>query len=137
MILLSKYYREANIDQLVILKQHGENGMSRFYLPLGKKNAKPSRRRQKATRSFENCPVPADKRPPGRGMPIKNVGQFIICGDTLYYIDLATSSLMSLNMVTSKTEKIIHSGAITFVVAGNNIIYLDSDHVLYAYSEAG
>ena len=64
-------------------------------------------------------------------MPIKNVGQFIICGDTLYYIDLATSSLMSLNMVTSKTEEIIHSGAITFVVAGNNIIYLDSDHVLY------
>ena len=37
MILLSRYYREANIDQLVILKQHGENGMSRFYLPLGKK----------------------------------------------------------------------------------------------------
>ena len=87
--------------------------------------------------SLKNFPVPADKRPPGRGMPIKNVGQFIICGDTLYYIDLATSSLMSLNMVTSKTEKIIHSGAITFVVAGNNIIYLDSDHVLYASSEAG
>ena len=38
---------------------------------------------------------------------------------------------MSLNMVTSKTEEIIHSGAITFVVAGNNIIYLDSDRVLY------
>ena len=37
MILLSKNYREANIDQLVILKYHGGNGMSMFYLPFGKK----------------------------------------------------------------------------------------------------
>lgn len=57
MILLSRYYREANIDQLVILKQHGENEMSRFYLPLGKKNAKPSRRRKKATRFFDRFPL--------------------------------------------------------------------------------
>lgn len=64
-------------------------------------------------------------------MPIKNVGQFIICGDTLYYIDLATSSLMSVNIVTSKAEEIIHSGVTAFVVAGNNIIYLDSNHILY------
>lgn len=58
MILLSRYYREANIDQLVILKWHGKNGMSRFYLPLGKKNAKPSRHRQKAARFFEKFPRP-------------------------------------------------------------------------------
>lgn len=64
-------------------------------------------------------------------MPIKNVGQFIICGDELYYIDLETSSLMSFDMVMSKTEEIVGSGVAAFVVAGNNIIYLDSDHVLY------
>lgn len=31
--------------------------MSRFYLPLGKKNAKPSRRRKKATRFFDRFPL--------------------------------------------------------------------------------
>lgn len=43
MILLGENSREANIDQLVILKQRGENEMSRFYLPIGKKKyeAKP------------------------------------------------------------------------------------------------
>lgn len=46
MILLSRYYREANIDQLVILKYHGEKRMSMFYLPLGKKNAQTTRWRK-------------------------------------------------------------------------------------------
>jgi len=32
--------------------------MSRFYLPIGKKNAKPSRHRQKAARFFEKFPRP-------------------------------------------------------------------------------
>lgn len=31
--------------------------MPRFYLPLGKKNAKPSRRRKKATRFFDRFPL--------------------------------------------------------------------------------
>ena len=43
MILLSRYYREANIDQLVILKYHEGKRMSRFYLPIGKKNAQMTR----------------------------------------------------------------------------------------------
>lgn len=64
-------------------------------------------------------------------MPIKNVGQFVICVDKLYYIDLVTSSLMSFDMATSETEEVIRSEVSSFVVAGNNIIFLDSDHILY------
>lgn len=64
-------------------------------------------------------------------MPIKNVGQFVICGDKLYYIDLVTSSLMFFDMATSETEQVIRSEVSSFVVAGNNIIFLDSDHILY------
>ena len=64
-------------------------------------------------------------------MPIKNVGQFVICGDKLYYIDLTTFSLMSFDMETSETEEVIHSEVSSFVVAGNNIIFLGSDHALY------
>lgn len=64
-------------------------------------------------------------------MPIKNVGQFIICGDKLYYIDLTTSSLLSFDMVTSETAEVVRSAVSSFVVAGNNIIFLGSDHILY------
>lgn len=41
--------------------------MSRVYLPLGKKNAKPSRRRQKATRFFEKLPRPGGQASAGTG----------------------------------------------------------------------
>ena len=41
--------------------------MSRFYLPLGKKNAKPSRRRQKAARFFEKFPRPGGQASAGTG----------------------------------------------------------------------
>lgn len=64
-------------------------------------------------------------------MPLKNVGQFIICGSKLYYIDLSTSSLMAFDMATSKTEEVVHAEVSSFVVAGNNIIYLGCDHILY------
>lgn len=58
MILLSRYYREANIDQLVILKYHGEKRMSRFYLPLGKKNA------QTTQLAASGSPLAAHRQPP-------------------------------------------------------------------------
>ena len=41
--------------------------MSRFYLPLGKKNAKPSRHRQKAARFFEKFPRPGGQASAGTG----------------------------------------------------------------------
>ena len=41
--------------------------MSRFYLPFGKKNAKPSRHRQKATRFFEKFPRPGGQASAGTG----------------------------------------------------------------------
>lgn len=41
--------------------------MSRFYLPSGKKNAKPSRRRQKAARCFEKFPRPGGQTSAGTG----------------------------------------------------------------------
>lgn len=41
--------------------------MSRFYLPFGKKNAKLSRRRQKATRFFEKFPRPGGRLSAGTG----------------------------------------------------------------------
>lgn len=41
--------------------------MSRFYLPFGKKNAKPSRRRQKAARFFEKFPRPGGHLSAGMG----------------------------------------------------------------------
>ena len=64
-------------------------------------------------------------------MPLNNVGQFIICGDKLFYIDLSTSSLVLFNMTTHESEKIIQSDVSSFVIAGNNIIYLGNDKVLY------
>ena len=41
--------------------------MSRFYLPLGKKNAKQSRHRQKAARFFEKFPCPGGQASAGTG----------------------------------------------------------------------
>ena len=41
--------------------------MSRFYLPLGQKNAKPSRHRQKAARFFEKFPRPGGRLSAGTG----------------------------------------------------------------------
>lgn len=41
--------------------------MSMFYLPLGKKNAKPSRNRQKAARFFEKFPRPGGQASAGTG----------------------------------------------------------------------
>ena len=41
--------------------------MSRFYLPSGKKNAKPSRHWQKATRFFEKFPRPGGQASAGTG----------------------------------------------------------------------
>lgn len=41
--------------------------MSRFYLPFGKKNAPPSRRRQKAARFFEKFPRPGGQASAGTG----------------------------------------------------------------------
>ena len=41
--------------------------MSMFYLPLGKKNAKPSRHRQKAARFFEKFPRPGGQASAGTG----------------------------------------------------------------------
>ena len=41
--------------------------MSRFYLPFGKKNAKPSRHRQKAARFFEKFPRPGGQASAGTG----------------------------------------------------------------------
>lgn len=41
--------------------------MSRFYLPFGKKNAKPSRHRQKAARFFEKLPRPGGRLSAGTG----------------------------------------------------------------------
>lgn len=64
-------------------------------------------------------------------IPAKDVGQFIVCGDKLFYVDLTSSSLLSFDMVTFQTEEVIPSGVSAFVVAGNNIIYLDSEHTLH------
>lgn len=39
--------------------------------------------------------------------------------------------LMAFDMATSKTEEVVHAEVSSFVVAGNNIIYLGCDHILY------
>ena len=67
MILLSKYYREANVDQLVILKYHGENGMSRFYLPFGKKKCGAKPPPEKGCEVFEKFPHPGGQASAGTG----------------------------------------------------------------------
>ena len=63
-------------------------------------------------------------------LPMKNVGQFIICEDELYYIDLSSSALIAFDIVTAESNEIIHSGVSSFIVIGNNIIFLDGEHTL-------
>lgn len=64
-------------------------------------------------------------------LPIENVGQFILCGKKLYYIDLAISSLKDFDLETSESKEIIHSGVSSFAVIGNSIVFLDDQHTLY------
>ena len=63
-------------------------------------------------------------------LPLKNVGQFIICEDELYYIDLSSSSLIAFDFTTKESNVIVHSGVSSFIIIGNNVIFLDDDHTL-------
>lgn len=59
-----------------------------------------------------------------------NVGQFVICGDEYYYIDLSNSSLVQFSSLTQEKKVLIDEGVLSFVVAGNDLFILDNSHKL-------
>lgn len=73
--------------------------------------------------------------PTGRTTPleISGSGQFVVCGDEFYYIDINDASLIRYNNILKTTENVIDEKIISFVIAGENIIYLSKDHVLKSF----
>ena len=61
---------------------------------------------------------------------IHNAGQFVTCGDVFYYIDLSQSSLVQFNSTTDEERILVEDKVLSFVVAGNDLFYLDSSHTL-------
>jgi hypothetical protein len=61
---------------------------------------------------------------------ITNAGEFVICGDEYYYIDLSNSSLVQSNVTTQEKKTLVADGVLSFAVAGNDLIILDSSHKL-------
>ena len=64
-------------------------------------------------------------------LPLKNVGQFIVCDNKIYYVDLGLSSLMIFDLGSAENVELIQSGVSSFAVVGNNVIVLDDEHNLY------
>ncbi len=62
---------------------------------------------------------------------IQNAGQFVVCGDDYYYIDLSQSALIRYDSIHGTHECMVDNGVTSFVLAGNDIIYLDTAHTLY------
>ena len=87
--------------------------------------------RNPVTREILSYDITEQKTTP---LGIFNVGQFVVCGDDYYYIDLLKSSLEKYNNETKDNVTIVESGISSFVIAGNNIIYLDVAHTLNSYN---
>lgn len=65
-------------------------------------------------------------------LSIENAGQFVVCGEDCFYIDLKKSSLICFNDQKDEKETLVDSGVSSFVIAGNDIIYLDAGHTLHS-----
>ncbi|MGI6337115.1 MAG: hypothetical protein ACOXZM_08705 [Eubacteriales bacterium] len=50
--------------------------------------------------------------------------------DEYYYIDLSNSSLVQSNVTTQEKKTLVADGVLSFAVAGNDLIILDSSHKL-------
>ena len=67
-------------------------------------------------------------------LQFKNVGQFVVCGAEYYYIDLNESALFVYNSGNDDSERLVETGVISFVLAGNAILYLDTFNNLNYYN---
>ncbi len=65
---------------------------------------------------------------------IGGVGQFVVCGDEYYYIDLSLASLLRYHSETNECETLVEKDVVAFTIAGSHIIMLDKTHTLYSYS---
>lgn len=61
---------------------------------------------------------------------IENVGQFALYDSDYIYIDLSNSSLIYVDQNNKNHKTLIDSGVKSFAVAGNSILYLDSNRTL-------
>lgn len=86
--------------------------------------------RNPSTREIYSYDVSTNKT---TSLNITDSGQFIIRENDYFYIDLKKTALMLYNSVNQKLEKIINKDVVSFVVAGNTIIYIDKNHTLYSY----
>lgn len=61
---------------------------------------------------------------------ITNAGEFVVCGDEYYYIDLSNSSLVQFNSTTQEKKTLVDEGVLSFAVVGNDLLFLDNSHNL-------
>ena len=64
-------------------------------------------------------------------LALENVGQFVVCDDEIFYIDMLSSSLMMYNFKTQDPSKEVKTDVSSFAVIGNSIIFLDNNQNLY------
>ncbi len=67
-------------------------------------------------------------------LDFSDVGQFVICEEEYYYIDLSESSLVQFNNTTKEKNVIVEDGVLSFAVAGNDLLILDSSHTLSTFN---
>ena len=67
-------------------------------------------------------------------LDIHNSGQFVICGEEYFYIDLSNSSLVQFSSSSKEKKILMDEGVLSFVVAGNDLFILDSSHRLSRYN---
>lgn len=64
---------------------------------------------------------------------LQHVGQFVICGDYYYYVNLNDSRLIRYNKMNEKSE-VVADSVVSFTVAGNSVLYLDKTGEIHAYN---
>jgi len=67
-------------------------------------------------------------------LPLNNVGQFVVCENEIYYIDLSSSALLAYDTVTAESNEFVHSGVLSFAIIGNSIFTVDENHTLNEFS---
>ncbi len=68
-----------------------------------------------------------------KALQFQNVGQFVVCGEEYYYIDLSQSALIMYNSTNDDFERLVETGVVSFVMVGNDILYLDTFSNLNCY----
>ena len=69
-----------------------------------------------------------------QALELHNVGQFALCGEYYYFIDIDESALVKYDPETKTRYTITDGDVSSFAIAGDLILYLTSEHELHSYS---